>query len=310
MGHRSNSLSMLVLFFAHRYPLAVRRNFCRGTVIFGRESGRSFLPLMRLCHRRRAALWSEQQLIVLIRRSRTLFFEPRAFPRFATVPTFFFFGERMTTSRTDFFPILLLPGLALMLSSVPFEFLSLLVDCSAPYSSSLSFSLDFTLWLTSGVVPDVRAGGGGSDRDEALPGAIGKGSELVGSSIGDWRRPGRFRFLLRAEFSLGEEVEAATSSSPGGGGVKLITVLSGKGSEGGRDMLELGTGIVTGSEGSGGLSRSRMARLTGRGFGLSFGFRAGVMASSSSVISMISSVYCVDRFAALRERILARSAIS
>ena len=92
--------------------------------------------------------------------------------------------------------------------------------------------------------------------------------------------------------------------------MKLSTVLSGKGSEGGRGRLELGAGIVTGSEGSGGLSRFGMARLTGRGFGLSFDFRAGAMTGSSPVISMISSVYCIDRFVALRVRILARSAIS
>ena len=84
----------------------------------------------------------------------------------------------MTTSTIDFFldlPILLLPGLALVPSSVPFEFLRLLIESSAPYSSSLSFALDFTWELMSGV---VRAGGGGSDRgDEALPGAVGKGCE-------------------------------------------------------------------------------------------------------------------------------------
>jgi hypothetical protein len=90
----------------------------------------------------------------------------------------------------------------------------------------------------------------------------------------------------------------------------LITVLAGKGSEGGNSGLELGTGIVTGSEGGCGLVMAGGTRFTGRGFGLPFGFLAGVMVLSSSVISITSCTDCVDRFGALRVRILARSAMS
>lgn len=94
------------------------------------------------------------------------------------------------------------------------------------------------------------------------------------------------------------------------GGVELIAVLARKRSEGGNNGLELGSGIVTGSEGSCGWFGTGAARTIGRGFGFSFGLRTGLAASSSSVMSTTSSVYCGDRLVALRLRILARSAMS
>ena len=87
----------------------------------------------------------------------------------------------------------------------------------------------------------------------------------------------------------------------------MITVLAGNGSEGGNNGLELGIGIVTGSDGNCG---SFPVRLIGRSFGFSFDFRAGVVTRSSSVMSMTSSEYCGGRFVDLRVRILARSAMS
>lgn len=120
-----------------------------------------------------------------------------------------------------------------------------------------------------------------------------------------------FRFLDRIGLSWCGESGAATSSrGPGRGGVELITVLAGNGSEGGRSGLELSTGTVTGSEFSRVLFPIGVASLTGRDFSLPLGFRVGVIARSSSVISMTSSTYCEDRFVALRVRILARSEMS
>lgn len=100
-----------------------------------------------------------------------------------------------------------------------------------------------------------------------------------------------------------------TSGAYGRRGVELIAVLAGKGSEGGNNGLELGSGIVTGSEGSCCWCPTGVARTIGRGFGFAFGLRTGVVANSSSVMSMTSSVYCGDCLGALRVRILARSAM-
>jgi hypothetical protein len=120
-----------------------------------------------------------------------------------------------------------------------------------------------------------------------------------------------FRFFDRIGLPCGVESGAATSSrGPGRGGVELITVLAGNGSEGGKSGLELSMGTVTESEFSRGLFPTGVASLTGRAFGLPFGFRAGVIVRSSLVISMTSSAYCEDRFVALRVRILARSEMS
>ncbi len=122
----------------------------------------------------------------------------------------------------------------------------------------------------------------------------------------------RFRFLGCIGLSCDGDPDAATSTGGcGRGGVELIKVLSGNGSERGKSGLELGKGVVTGSEFSCRLFPTGVARLAGRRFTLFFSFRVGVAASSSSVISMTSSsAYCEARFVALRARILARSAMS
>lgn len=130
-------------------------------------------------------------------------------------------------------------------------------------------------------------------------------------STGERSRAVRFRFLGTIGLSWdGESGAAASTGGCGRGGVELSTVLSGNESEGGKSGLELGTGRVTGSELGCRLFPSGIARLIGRGFALPFGFRVGVTASSSSVISMTSSAYGEGCFVALRARILARSAMS
>jgi hypothetical protein len=125
------------------------------------------------------------------------------------------------------------------------------------------------------------------------------------SSIGEQGRLVRFRFIIGLPWD-GEPGAAISSRGCGRGGEELITVLAGNGSEGGKSGLELKIGTVAESE----LFPTGVARLTECGFGLSFSFRAGVIARSSSVISMASSAYGEDRFVDLRVRILARSEMS
>jgi hypothetical protein len=180
------------------------------------------------------------------------------------------------------------------------------------YPSSLRFSLEFKFWPRSTTSTTPSEGGREFERgDVTWSGTAGGQFGSGGLSTGEWSRTVRFRFLGCIGLSWdGESGAEASTGGCGRGGVELITVLSGNGSEGGKSGLELGTGTVAGSELSCKLFPTGVARLIGRGFTLSFDFRAGVTASSSSVISMTSSAYGEDRFVALRARILARSAMS
>lgn len=218
-------------------------------------------------------------------------------------------GDGMTTSTTGFFLDLTTPLVAALplFFSVFFERLSFFGVLVASHPSSLPFFLESGFWPRSTSSKTPFEGRKESDRgDVTRTGTAGGWFWSGRSSVGERGRPVRFRFLGDVGLPWdGEPGAAIPSGRYGRGGVELIKVLAGNGSEGGKSGLELNTGTVTESE----LFSTGVARLTGRGFGLSFGFRAGVMARSS-VISMASSAYCEDRFVALRVRILARSEMS
>ena len=217
-------------------------------------------------------------------------------------------GDDMTTSTMVFFlDLTTLPAAALpLLFSVFFKLLSFFGVLVLSFPSSLLFFLEFGFSPGSTSSKSPFEGGKESGRgDVARTGTAGGQFRSGISSIGERGRLVRFRFIIGLPWD-GEPGAAISSRGCGRGGEELMTVLAGNGSEGGKSGLELKIGTVTESE----LFPIGVARLTGRDFGLSFGFRAGVIARSSSVISMASSAYGEDRFVDLRVRILARSEMS